>query len=233
MFIGHYGPALAAKPADRRIPLWLLFIAVQWMDLCWSALVMAGVEKLRIVPGFTEGSPLDLYYMPFTHGLLGALALSALLGGISAAFFEGRRFRIFAVIAAAVFSHWLLDLVVHVPDLPLWENTLKVGFGLWRWASISVPLEIAVLVAGALVYARHLPARPGGDLWLVLFVFALSGVEIYNQFGPPPASPRIVAMMALGAYLVLALMAALVDRTRAPEADGTAPRARPATVTQP
>ncbi|MGZ5924840.1 MAG: hypothetical protein ACXWK2_09750, partial [Rhizomicrobium sp.] len=63
MFIGHYGPALAAKPLEQRLPLWLLFLAVQWLDIGWSALVMLNVEKLRIVKGFTQGSSLDLYYM--------------------------------------------------------------------------------------------------------------------------------------------------------------------------
>lgn len=214
MFIGHYGPAFAAKPAEPRLPLWLLFIAVQFMDVCWSLLVLAGIEKLRIVPGFTEGSPLDLYYMPFTHGLPGALALSVLLGVVVMAFYRERRARVFWVIAAAVFSHWLLDLVVHVPDLPLWENTMKVGFGLWHWAWISVPLEIATLTAGAFVYARLVPARRGGNGWLWVFVAALGAVELYNQFAPPPTDTHVMAMMALGAYLLLALLAALVDRTR-------------------
>src|ERR1700689_3315812 len=91
MFIGHYGPAFGAKAAMRQIPLWVLFIAVQWMDVVWSILVMAGVEKVRIVPGFTEASPLDLYYMPYTHGLGGALVLSALLGAVVALFMRDNK----------------------------------------------------------------------------------------------------------------------------------------------
>ena len=76
MFIGHYGPAFALKPLRKPLPLWVLFLAVQWLDVGWALLVLAGVEKVRIVPGFTEASPLDSYYMPYTHGLLGALLLS-------------------------------------------------------------------------------------------------------------------------------------------------------------
>lgn len=216
MFIGHYGPAFGAKAALRIVPLWVLFIAVQWMDVCWSVLVLLGVEKLRVIPGFTQASPLDLYYMPFTHGLIGALALSAIFGGIVAAFFRARRGAVFAIVAAAVFSHWLLDLIVHVPDMPLWENTMKVGFGLWHWAWISVPLEIAALLAGAWLYAHYVPARRGGNAWLWVFAGAMSAVEIYNQFGPAPAEPKGMAVMALTAYGVLALLAAVVERTRAP-----------------
>ena len=132
MFIGHYGVALAAKPVQKQIPLWLLFIAVQWLDVVWSVLVMLGIEKLRIVKGFTEANSMDLYYMPYTHGLIGALALSAALGGLTILFLRDRRVAVFSIVAGAVFSHWLLDLVVHVEDLPLIGNSMKVGFGLWR-----------------------------------------------------------------------------------------------------
>jgi hypothetical protein len=31
-------------------------------------MVSAGIEKLRIVLGFTQSSALDLYRMPYTHG---------------------------------------------------------------------------------------------------------------------------------------------------------------------
>ena len=73
MFIGHYGPAFAANAADKRIPLWVLFLAVQWLDVVWSIFVFLGIEKVRIAPGITAVSPLDLYYMPYTHGLVTAI----------------------------------------------------------------------------------------------------------------------------------------------------------------
>ncbi len=214
MFIGHYGPAFAAKAAVRRIPLWVLFVAVQWMDVCWAALVLLGVEKMRVIPGFTEASALDLYYMPFTHGLAGALALSVLFGGVVALFIRKQRGAVFLISAAAVFSHWLLDFLVHVPDLPLWGDTLKVGLGLWRHEWISLPLEIAFVVAGALAYARYVPAKPRGNLWLWLFVAAMLGTEAYGAFGPLPADAAAQARTALLGYGVLALLAGLVDLTR-------------------
>jgi hypothetical protein len=188
---------------------------VQWLDVGWSILVMLGVEKLRIVKGFTQGSSLDLYYMPFTHGLLGALALSAALGAVVALFYRERRTAIILVVAGAVFSHWLLDLLVHVPDLPLLDNSFKVGFGLWRFLWISFPLEIALVVAGAYVYVRRVPSRTRlGDSYLWLFVAAMAGIETYGTFGPEPASPVAEAHTALIAYFALAALAALVDWAR-------------------
>jgi len=214
MFIGHYGPAFAGKAALRAIPLWVLFLAVQWMDVVWALLVLLGIEKARIVPGFTEGSALDLYYMPYTHSLVGSVALSVLLGIVVSLFFRRRRGAVFAIIAFAVFSHWILDLIVHVPDLPLYDNTAKVGFGLWRHIAISLPLELLILAASAWLYAHYAPARRGGDIWLWLFVTAMAGVQIYANLGPPPASPSAEAMTALVAYGVLALFAGLVDLSR-------------------
>src|SRR5262252_3483389 len=75
MFVGHYGPSFAGKALDNRIPLWLLFLAVQFVDVLWGIFVLLGIEKVRIVPGITASSPLDLYYMPYTHSLVGGVGL--------------------------------------------------------------------------------------------------------------------------------------------------------------
>ncbi|HUJ46760.1 MAG TPA: hypothetical protein VLV55_06480 [Rhizomicrobium sp.] len=213
MLVGHYGPAFAARAVFRRIPLWVLFVAVQWMDVVWSILVLLGIEKVRIVPGFTEGSPLDLYYMPYTHSLPGSLVLAGILGAIVSAFYRTRRLVVFAVVAAAVFSHWLLDLIVHVPDLMLYDH-VKVGFGLWRHVAFSLPLELVLLAAGAWLYAKCVPARPGGNAWLGIFVAAMVALQVWVNFGPPPASPAAAAQTALLAYGLLALLAGLVDLSR-------------------
>ncbi len=215
MFIGHYGPAFAGKAAGAAIPLWVLFVAVQWMDYGWAVLVLAGIEKFRVVPGFTEGSPLDLYYMPYTHSLLGALLLSAVLGAIAAAFLKARRMLVFWVVAGAVFSHWLLDLVVHVPDLPLYDDSAKIGFGAWRHLWLSLPLELISLALGAWLYGRWVPTRRrGGDRWLWALAAAMAALEVYAAFAPPPASTHDTPISALAAYTILAALAALVDRAR-------------------
>ena len=216
MFVGHYGVSFAATPAARRVPLWVWFIAVQWLDVIWSILVLLGIEKVRIVPGFTEANALDLYFMPFTHGLPGSIVLSLVFGGIVALFTSGNRGATILLVAAASFSHWVFDLVVHTPDLPLWYNGTKVGFGLWRHVAVSFPLELVVLGLGAWLYARKTNfASPKGRYALWGFVIFLAAIQIYANFGPPPSSPRTMAVMALALYLVLALLAAGVERIAA------------------
>lgn len=210
MFVGHYGVSFAAKPAGPRVPLWVWFIAVQWLDVVWSVLVLLGIEKLRIVPGFTQANTLDLYYMPYTHGLPGSIALSLVFGGIVALFMRADRARTALLAAAAAFSHWILDLIVHRPDLPLYDNTAKVGFGLWQHVALSFPLELIVLGLGAWFYARVTTFKRPAVFWG--FVAFLAALQIYANFGPPPTSTDAMAIMALAFYVVLALGAAGVER---------------------
>jgi hypothetical protein len=211
MFVGHYGVSFAMQPAAPRVPLWVWFIAVQWLDVVWSLLVLLGVEKLRIVPGFTQANALDLYYMPFTHGLPGSILL--IFGGIVALFAAGNRLKTVLLVSAASFSHWVLDLIVHRPDLPLYGNSAKVGFGLWRNVALSFPLELAILAIGALMYARATKFKsPKGRYVFWGFVALLAVVQVAANFRPPPSSSQTMAITAFIFYAVLALLAALVER---------------------
>jgi hypothetical protein len=213
MFVGHYGVSFAIQPAGRRLPLWLLFVAVQWLDVVWSVLVLAGVEKLRIIPGFTEANALDLYYMPYTHGLPGSILLSLAFGGLVAMCVRGDRMKTVLLVAMVSFSHWLLDLVVHTHDLPLYGNSAKVGFGLWQNVALSFPLELATLSLGAWLYARTTRhASDKGRTMFWGFVILLVAIQAYANFGPPPSSAEAMATMALCLYTVLALLAAGVER---------------------
>jgi len=216
MLVGHYGPAFALKGAERAIPLWVLFVAVQWMDVLWSAFVALGVERFRVVPGFTATNALDLYYMPITHSLPGAAVLALILGAIVAAFYRTNRRRILIVVALAVFSHWLIDLIVHVPDLALWDDSYKVGFGLWNYFWIALALEFAFLIAGAWYYARRVPSvRPRGDVALWLFVGFMMMLHAATLAMPPPeGSMLIIAAEASAIYAILALLAAGVEYLR-------------------
>ena len=128
MFVGHYGPSFAGKGMRKSIPLWVLFIAVQLLDVFWSIFVLLGIEKVRIVPGITAANPLDLYYMPYTHSLVGAM-LWAL--GAALVYYVWRRadgWGAATLVGAAVFSHWVLDVVVHRPDMPLYDNSLRLAW---------------------------------------------------------------------------------------------------------
>jgi hypothetical protein len=212
MFVGHYGVSFSARATAGRAPLWVWFVAVQWMDIVWSVLVLRGIEKVRIIPGYTQANALDLYYMPYTHSLPGSIVLSLVLGAIVALFTSGRRATTVLLVAAASFSHWVLDLIVHVSDLPLYDNSVKLGFGLWRHVILSFPLELIVLGLGAWLYARRTTfARARGRYMFWTFVVFLGAVQVYANFGPSPSSPEAMAVTALALYVALALVAAWVE----------------------
>jgi hypothetical protein len=115
-------------------------------------------------------------------------------------------------VAAACFSHWVLDLVVHTPDLPLHDNTAKVGLGLWQHVAMSFTLELVVLGFGAWLYERNVKfSNPRRRHILWGFVVRLAAFQVYANFGPPPSSPEAMAVIALGLYTVLAALAAMVE----------------------
>ena len=210
MFVGHYGVSFAAKKGDASVPLWVLFVAVQLLDFAWAPLVLLGVEKVRIVPGFTRTNALDLYYMPYTHSLVAAILWSAAAFALYRLAARGGN-TAGLVVAAAVFSHWVLDLVVHVPDLPLYDDTTKVGLGLWNWPATALGLEAAALFGGMWLYFRTGAAR---RIPMVGFGLVMLAIQVYVFFGPPPASDKSVAGTALAAYVVFAVAVRLLEGPR-------------------
>jgi hypothetical protein len=215
MFVGHYAVSFATRGTGVLLPLWVWFVAVQWLDVVFMTLLLAGVEKLRLTEGFTETNALDLYFMPYSHGLVGALVLSAVFATIVAAVFPaGRRPLALGLVALASFSHWLLDLVMHTPDLPLLgDDSTKVGLGLWNHVAIGFPIELVLLGLAMVLYARsaELVGRNGRVILLAFFVF-MALAQAYGTFGPTPGSNEEFAGSALAGYVLLAALAAWVER---------------------
>lgn len=215
MFIGHYGPALAGKTIARAVPLWAFFLAVQFVDVLWGIFVANGIEHVRIVPGFTDANPLDLYDMPITHSLPGALGWSV-LAGLVWALLSPKQKRIGGIaIALAVFSHWILDLIVHVPDLELWPGGLRVGFGLWNNYPVALAVEFGVLLAGFGLYLRVTEAKGlVGRIWPWVFMALLALAEFANHTAPIPEDFTTAGYMGTITFLIIAALAAICDLTR-------------------
>jgi membrane-bound metal-dependent hydrolase YbcI (DUF457 family) len=215
MFVGHYGPSFALSSTRRAVPLGLLFIAVQLLDVVWSVLVLLGVEKVRIVPGITASNPLDLYYMPYTHSLVAAILWSVVATVLAKPLPGVRDWRAAILVGVAVFSHWVLDFLVHRPDLPLYDDTAKVGLGLWNYPALALGLEAILLFGGMALYLRA--TRPRGAIGRFgppAFGILILAIQAYVFFGPPPASPAAAAVTALVSYFAFAAVAQWLDRRR-------------------
>jgi hypothetical protein len=218
VFVGHYGASLAAKRWAPGLSLWWLFLAVQALDLLFASFVLLGIEKLAIVPGFTAYNPYDLIFMPYSHSLVGALAWSVVLGLLTYAARGGRTGRTAAAVAigACVFSHWVLDVLMHTRDMPLaGGHSTKIGLGLWRHRELSLLAELAALWIGALIWLRSPAEGPRRRGTALVFLAFLTVVLVSTPFMPPPSGPAGFAVSALAAYIALAGVAAWVDRRRA------------------
>ena len=219
MFIGHYAPALAAKALRNSPSLTAGFLAVQLVDIGFFLLAYFGVEKWDPNPAISGIMPVDLYYMPYTHSLLGSALWALVAGAIAYALApSGRRRMAAGVISTLVFSHWLLDLLVHRHDLGLLDNeSNKLGFGLWNYPLVEMPLELALVFGGLWIYGKSTRAKvPWGRrlLWVVPGVLLL--LQLINWFGPIPEGRAAFSLLGLFAYGVCALMVWLLDRTREP-----------------
>ena len=168
MIAGHFGLAAGVKAREPAVPLWALMLATQWLDVVFVPLYLTHVERIEVIGGGPPGYGNGIIHADDTHSLIGALVLS-LAFALPAAWRWGRRAA--AVLGAVVFSHWLLDLLVHRHDMPLLPGapagTPLFGFGLWRWPLVTAAVELALVLWGSVAYLRaavataraHDPAR--------------------------------------------------------------------------
>jgi hypothetical protein len=222
MFLGHYGVAFALKRAEPKLSLGTLFVAVQLADLLWGVFILLGWEHARIVPGYTAVTPLEFLDYPISHSLIAALAW----GIAGAALYYSwptrdttRHWQAAAIVGVAVFSHYWLDVLVHVRDLPIAGNdSPKLGLGLWNHPMASLIAELVVFGGGLAVYLglkshRH-PVRLAR---LALLVLVLVGTYLASSYGPLPPNMTTVAISGIIFFLVIAAVAGWADRRATPQ----------------
>ena len=217
MFVGHYSVAFAVESGKNKIPLWVLFVAVQLLDYIWATLVLLGIEKLRVIKGFTAGSMLDSYFHPYSHSLITAILWSCVAAIVYKPICSWRGFvytkSAALIIGVAVFSHWILDLIAHPRDLAIYDNTWKVGFGLWNYRDPEFALEIGLLAAGILLYLTRnvMPAIRKGAV--IAFGAALVVIQIGDTY--VPRNPLTARQTVIGVwifYTLFVVVAFLIEK---------------------
>ena len=152
MIAGHFGFAAMVKSRERSAPLWALMLATVWLDVVFTPLFLAHRETVQPIHAGYGGL---IIHADYTHSIVGMLALSAALGAM---FLPRLGRRVALVIALVSASHWVLDLVVHRPDMPVLPGNAGslpyFGFGLWNQPRAAACVELALVVAGAIMYWR-------------------------------------------------------------------------------
>ena len=217
MFVGHYSVAFAVKSEKNKIPLWVLFIAVQFLDYIWATLVLLGIENLRVIKGFTPGSMLDSYFHPYSHSLITAVIWSVVAALIykTVCSRHGHPYSKSAplIIGVAVFSHWVLDLIAHPRDLAIYDNSWKVGFGLWNYRDPEFALEIALLAGGIGLYLARNPMPSIRKGAVIAFGLVLVIVQIGDTYVPrTPLTDKATVMGVWIFYTLFVVIAFGVEK---------------------
>ncbi|WP_017664026.1 hypothetical protein [Porphyrobacter sp. AAP82] len=211
MFIGHFAPAfVAAAVSPERPRLGAMFVAGQLIDWGFFTLAILGIEAMRIDPQASVMVPFDLYHMPYTHSLLGAAIWAAAFLGVIGIYRRSLRLGVLA--GLVVLSHWLLDFVVHVPDLTLDGTPPRLGLGLWNMPWVAIPLELGLTLGAFAFYLLRTRGPAGPPLVLAGVLLAL---QLVNWFAPHPAEAGpFVYIQALVAFALLTVIAAWVGENR-------------------
>ena len=213
MFIGHFGVGFGAKSTVPKVSLGTLFFAAQFLDLLWPTFILLGIEKVEIDPGMSVVTPLNFVSYPFTHSLLMAIVWGILFGAIYYALRKNKTAAI--ILGLCVLSHWILDLIVHVPDLPLYPgNSPLLGFGLWNSMFGTIIVEGIIFGVGVYLYSRSTRSQNKkgtyGFWGLIMFLII---IYVMNLFGSPPPSDKAIAWVGQAQWLIV-LWGYWVDRNR-------------------
>lgn len=215
MFLGHYALAFGAKRMAPAVSLGTLFMACQFADLLWPTLVMLGLEIVEIDPGNTLVTPLNFVKYPYSHSLVMLLVWSMVFALL---YFAIRRGRAGAItVGVLVFSHYVLDVITHRPDMPVTiDGATRLGMGLWNYPGTTLATESAMFIIGAAMYASVTRERDRiGKLGLSALIATLVAIYFAALWGPPPPNSQSVAVAGHLSWLFV-LWAYWVDRHRQP-----------------
>jgi len=204
MFVGHFGVGLAAKKVDNKPSLGTMFFAAQFIDLLWPFFLIVGIEKVKVEAGITAVTPLNFIFYPFTHSL-GAVIIWSVLFGLIYFYFK-KNFKSALFLGSLVISHWVLDLIVHRPDLPLFfGESVKVGLGLWNSIAGTILVEGFIFLGGIyLYYSSSFAKNRTGEISFWLLVIFLLIIYLMNIFGPPPPEEDAIGYVGLSQWLIIA-----------------------------
>ena len=216
MFAGHVGAALAIGRAERRVNIGAFVAAALLLDLVLWLFVLLGWESVTITADFASTHQPEFVF-PYSHGLLSSLLWSALAGAVAFAWSARlgiTPWRVAVLVAAAVFSHWLLDALVHLPELPLaGAGSPTVGLGLWQAMPVALLVEAGIVAVGLWLFLPGSTLSRGRSIGLAVLSLALLAFTILGMtIAPPPPSAQAMAGSSLVTLVAVCLLACWLGR---------------------
>jgi len=206
MFIGHYAVGFALKRKTDEIPLWLLFVAVQFVDILAFLFVLLGIEKIAYNPSENPFLRTIIEYVPYSHSLFTNILLATIVFLI---FWKFKSKEWGIILSVGVLSHWFLDALVHVADMPLFLDKSKVGLGLWQLPWVSYLLEMSFFVLAGYYLLKDYKIRKRHTIMILFLFFGFS-----SMFFAPEAEATSVqaSIFSLSLYAIFTAMAYWSER---------------------
>ena len=210
MFIGHFAIAFLLILLFPQVPFWVPLVGVSFPDLLWGVLVLLRKEEVIVDRESPLQKSIQFKRYPYSHSLVLANVISLVVGGVIAVSLGVPMALPVFVLASA--SHWILDTVVHLPDLPVlgFDGDRKVGLGLWKWGRAAFLVELGLFVAFAIAFVRApslVPVLAVGVIFHGINANSFLGVSKRNPFGSSNAYAGVAligfsALSAIFYYLL-------------------------------
>ncbi len=206
MGIGHAAVALGASRAAPRVNVGILVFAAFLADFLLGIFAALGIEQAHIPPDFATRHYLTFTF-PYSHGMVALIAWGLLLGAVCCWVDRQDRVRTFWVIATLVFSHFILDGWVHVPELPLLgPSSLKIGLGLWNHMPLELTIESLLAMGGLALYWMLKGGTRVSRRGMAAFVVLLTALTWTQLFATtPPTNSQLVASWIIAPIIFSAI----------------------------
>lgn len=205
MYIGHFAIAYILIRFFPGIPPLVPLIGVSFPDILWPMFILLGFEKAEINPD----SPLQKYIKftsyPYSHSLVISFIISGSMGLILAYGISPTAGVLFIIAST---SHWFLDTIVHLPDLPIlgFGPDKKVGLGLWNYPRMAFVIEYFFYASTVLIFMPDdyiLPLIIIGTAFHLINANSFLGKTKTNPF----KSAKQYAVLALIGFIGFSLVA--------------------------
>lgn len=219
MFVGHLGVGLGLKKIDKRINLGWIFFASLFPDFLLGILLLFGSEKIIIPSNYNDLHYL-LFLFPYSHGLVAIFVWTGLIFALTWMYWptvNDKKTKAAFIFSSAIFLHFIADLIVHIPDIPILNNdSTMLGLGLWNHMSIALVFEISLVTAGIIIYLKSTQGKGFGSKYgIVILMIILSIFNVLGQtIAPAPTAISGPAISFIAQPIIISGIAYWLDKKR-------------------